>query len=157
MGVAPSRATNEGVEGSKQANNTNNTAIDSFGDVYKSNYDSNHDSGFLSGSNLVSSSSLASEDCEAMRYSEPTPPETKGEALTSSRVDSGIDISEQLSSLHLASSSTSTSTSISELEGDDAPQRRTVTPPARKSRLGLSDEQVALLQEIFERDEDGDT
>lgn len=161
MGVEPPRATIEGVGAALPAGHQGTSATTSdkcLSDGPKAHYDSHNDSGFLSGSNLVSSSSLTSEDNEAMRYSEPASPETKGETHTSSRLDSGIDISEQLSSLHLASSSTSTSTSTSEFgEGDETPQRRTVTPPPRRSRLGLSEAQVALLQEIFKRDEDGDT
>lgn len=152
VGLAPCSAS-EGVLGAA-GTGTTTTTID------KTHYDSQHDSGFLSGSNLTSSCSLT-DDQDTMRFSEPatTPGETKGDSHVSSRVDSGIDISEQLSSLHLASSSSTntTSTSTSELEGEDAPQRKTVTPPPRRSRLGLSEEQMALLQEIFKRDEDGDT
>uniref|UniRef100_A0A0P4WDM5 Uncharacterized protein n=1 Tax=Scylla olivacea TaxID=85551 RepID=A0A0P4WDM5_SCYOL len=153
VGLAPCSAT-EGVLGAAGTGTTATTTTT----IDKTHYDSQNDSGFLSGSNLTSSCSL-SEDSDTMRFSEPLPPlgETKGDALASSRVDSGIDISEQLSSLQLASSSTSTTTSTSELEGEDTPQRRTVTPPPRRSRLGLSEEQMALLQEIFKRDEDGDT
>ncbi|MPC84407.1 hypothetical protein E2C01_079145 [Portunus trituberculatus] len=155
VGLAPCSAT-EGELGAAGTGTTTTTTID------KSHYDSQNDSGFLSGSNLTSCSSCSvGDDTDTMRFSEPLPPpgDTKGDTHAhSSRVDSGIDISEQLSSLHLASSSTSTTTtSTSELEGEDAPQRRTVTPPPRRSRLGLSEEQMALLQEIFKRDEDGDT
>ncbi|KAG0719643.1 hypothetical protein GWK47_050071 [Chionoecetes opilio] len=157
VGVKPSRSTSEGVGATTQHIST---ADKLFSSPDKSQFDSHNDSGFLSGSNLLSCSSLGPDDTEAMRLSEPQTPECHkiGGALTPSRLDSGIDISDQLSSLHLASSSTtSTSTSTSEVEGYDAPQRRTISPPPRRSRLGLSDTQVALLQEIFKRDEDGDT
>lgn len=136
-----------------------------LGDHHKSQFDSHNDSGFLSGSNLLSSSSLNPEDPDTMPFSA-APPSTdisKGGALSPTRLDSGIDISDQLSSLHLASPSTSTtSISTSELgEGEESssplPPPPAITPPPRRSRLGLSEAQVALLQEIFKRDEDGDT
>lgn len=170
VGVAPPRASEgvgaAGVAGVGGVGGVGGTTT-SLGDHHKGHYDSHNDSGFLSGSNLVSSSSLGPEDAEAMRYSEaprPPPSDTKGGALSPTRLDSGIDISDQLSSLHLASPSTSTSastTSTSELgDGEDTTSltsRPAVTPPPRRSRLGLSEAQVALLQEIFKRDEDGDT
>lgn len=164
VGPAPPRAS-EGVGAAGEGGAGSVGGTTSLHDHHKSQFDSHNDSGFLSGSNLLSSSSLTHEDIENMPLAEAPPPQdtTKGGALSPTRLDSGIDISDQLSSLHLASTSTSTtSTSTSELgEGEDTsspvPPRPAVTPPPRRSRLGLSEAQVALLQEIFKRDEDGDT
>lgn len=130
----------------------------------KSIYDSHNDSGFVSGSNLVSSSSLGCDEPSSMRSEDVVPgeahhgipdPKTQGHSCQGI-LDSGIDISEQLSSLHLASPNTSGSTA-SDTGELSSPIRRPVTPPPRPSRLGLNEAQVALLQEIFQTDEDGDT
>ncbi|KAK3863417.1 hypothetical protein Pcinc_030811 [Petrolisthes cinctipes] len=135
----------------------------------KLRYDSNNDSGFLSDSNLLSSSSVSCEDpgtttsmrCEDIMPGEThhhSDPKTQQMGISATRLDSGIDISEQLSSLHLASPSVSSISTTSETgETEDSPSRRPVSPPSRRSRLGLSEAQVSLLQEIFQRDEDGDT
>ncbi|XP_071535098.1 NF-kappa-B inhibitor alpha-like isoform X1 [Panulirus ornatus] len=123
-----------------------------------------YDSGFVSGSNLVSSSSLGCDEPSSMRSVDVVPgeahqgipdPKTQGHSCQGI-LDSGIDISEQLSSLHLASPNTSGSTSSDAAEVS-FPARNPVTPPPRPSRLGLSEAQVAFLQEIFQSDEDGDT
>lgn len=132
----------------------------------KLRYDSNNDSGFLSDSNLLlSSSSVSCEDpgtsmkCEDILPGETHHANPKTQLdLSRTRLDSGIDISDQLSSLHLASPLVSSCSTTSETgDAEDCPPRRPVTPPPRRSRLSLSQAQVALLQEIFQRDEDGDT
>lgn len=134
----------------------------------KLRYDSNNDSGFLSDTNLLSSSSVSCEDpvtTTSMKCEDIIPGEThlhsdpKSQQMSiSTKLDSGIDISDQLSSLHLASPSVSSCSTTSKTgETEDSPAQRPLSPPPRRSRLGLSQEQVALLQEIFQRDEDGDT
>ncbi|XP_069169463.1 NF-kappa-B inhibitor alpha isoform X2 [Procambarus clarkii] len=151
---------------------------------YKSLYDSHNDSGFLSGSNLISSclgcddnpasshsTSSSSSSANNMRSEQTrvvgeaqqhaSTPDKAHTALSQAKLDSGIDISEQLSSLHLASPSTSScsSSSVTSSEAGEAETStpKPATPPPRRSRLGLSEAQIALLQEIFQRDEDGDT
>lgn len=158
----------------------------------KSLYDSHHDSGFLSGSNLMSSSSVNCDEpvsptsstsimrCEDGGGGGPPPtaggdgghhhyqhhhldhpdPKSHSSIPSMGHLDSGIDISEQLSSLHLASPSTSScSTNSGEVDPNTPTIHRTTSPPppSRRSNLGLNQAQVALLQEIFQRDEDGDT
>ncbi|CAL4067030.1 unnamed protein product, partial [Meganyctiphanes norvegica] len=122
-------------------------------------YFSQNDSGFLSGSNLLSSTSSVSEDGPGYSSEAPKPPgstvggdTSKTNINTTSRLDSGIDISDQLNSPHLSSSGVTTSSGS--LVGG-----RALRPPSpqRRPRLGLNPNQVALLQEIFQRDEDGDT
>ncbi|XP_042232420.1 NF-kappa-B inhibitor alpha-like [Homarus americanus] len=130
-------------------------------------YDSHNDSGFLSGSNLVSSSSLSCDDTSCSMRSENLlsgevslthPSLSDPKNVSQVRQDSGIDISDQLSSLHLASPTTSSSSAASEAcEAETSPTRKPATPPPRRSRLSLSEAQVGLLQEIFQTDEDGDT
>lgn len=131
----------------------------------KSYYDSHNDSGFLSGSNLVSSSSLSCEETSSMRCKESTSPQEghrspdpKTQGIPSvGHLDSGIDISDQLSSLHLASSTTSSSSTTSDTPENDTISPKKVSAPPRRSCLELNEAQLALLQEIFQRDEDGDT
>ena len=125
----------------------------------KSQFDSNVDSGFLSGSNLLSSSSLCDEPhSPAVAPSRsPRRDEDDGKTLLSSPLDSGIDISEQMSSLRLASSS-----DLSDSRPPPSEAPRTTSPPRPKWEpstrwFGLSEEQIELLREIFKRDEDGDT
>ncbi|XP_042859979.1 NF-kappa-B inhibitor cactus-like [Penaeus japonicus] len=131
----------------------------------KSYYDSHNDSGFLSGSNLVSSSSLSCEDTTSMRCKDSASPQEghrspdpKTQGITSlGHLDSGIDISDQLSSLHLASPTTSSSSTTSDTPENDTTSSKKVSAPPRRSCLELNEAQLALLQEIFQRDEDGDT
>lgn len=135
----------------------------------KLRYDSNNDSGFLSDTNLLSSSSVSCEDqgttTTSMKCEDIIPGEThhhsdpKTQQMSiSTKIDSGIDISDQLSSLRLASPSVSSCSTTSKTgETEDSPAQRPVSPPPRRPRLGLSQAQIALLQEIFQRDEDGDT
>ncbi|KAK8732079.1 hypothetical protein OTU49_007176 [Cherax quadricarinatus] len=136
-----------------------------------SKYDSHNDSGFLSDSNLASSSCLSCDDPTSTTNMRSEHLGIAGEAqhlarspdkadLTQGKLDSGIDISEQLSSLHLASSNTSSSSccsSSTEAAEADSSTKKPASPPTRRSRLELSEAQVALLQEIFKTDEDGDT
>ncbi|XP_076067494.1 NF-kappa-B inhibitor cactus-like [Oratosquilla oratoria] len=185
----------------------------------KSVFDSHNDSGFLSGSNLVSSSSV-SEDlttlsssslpsspmrCESSKQQGGRGREGEGTHPTSSpsssskdpqrsfnRLDSGIDISDQLSTLniaspspvstsHITSSDSAISSTSSRFDGAQDSCRSSTGEkgstqdggggggggvsvsgggaacPPRRSRLGLDAAQVALLQEVFQRDEDGDT
>lgn len=171
------------------------------GDTCKSVYDSHSDSGFLSGSNLVSSSSVedsgfisgsnqvssssvddytnsgsclnvpqqsgvvTSGDCSSSpdHYYQ-----SSSTGLTSSGyLDSGIDISEQLSSLQLRSgplsyedrggNSTSSDGNVvvespRQLEDVDASSREDAG-----GALEISRSHVTLLREIFSPDKDGDT
>lgn len=102
----------------------------------KHNYDSHIDSGFLSGSNLLSSS---------------TDEYSRSEPLSPSNLDSGVDISEQLGSLQLKTQGEELAVSRVEEPGfppaeeDNSPA---IFPP------GLP---VALIKEIFTPDSDGDT
>lgn len=130
----------------------------------KLGYDSHSDSGFLSGSNLMSSGSVddyshSSSNLASHHHlpSLPTSPtDNTNTLLTSSGcLDSGIDISEQFSSLQLRSgpinsyeeSSNSHLTSAGDVTTED---------PSDPS-LTISRDHVTLLREIFSPDKDGDT
>ncbi|XP_064098906.1 NF-kappa-B inhibitor cactus-like isoform X1 [Macrobrachium nipponense] len=163
-------------EGARPKTTTSNTTLD----ISKSHYDSHHDSGFLSGSNLMSSSSIGCDEPHSPTTAtavsmtggdggggggpprESNPHDLKSPTTSATSIghlDSGIDISEQLSSLHLASPTTSASpcSTSSEVDLTNATTRKTTSPRPTRSRLGLNQAQVALLQEIFQTDEDGDT
>lgn len=151
-------------------------------------YDSHSDSGFLSGSNLMSSSSIdeytnsSSNNISNMPstisatspHIHPDITSTTNNLLTSSGcLDSGIDISEQLSSLQLISgplpyeeSNTSVSGGGGSSGGGSGSVDRRVTEDISvaedattnsNSTLPISRSHVTLLREIFSPDKDGDT
>lgn len=107
----------------------------------KSLYDSHSDSGFLSGSNLVSSSSVdeSSSSMPKRDFAREAPAASNASKNLSSSgcLDSGIDISDQLSSLM-----------VSGAQED---------PPDSSLDSELSPSHVAILREIFTMDKDGDT
>jgi len=127
----------EGQQHKMESSNVKSTQID-YSD--KNQSDSRIDSGFLSGSNLFSSSSLADEHILSSNEIISQPQSPTG---VSGCLDSGIDISEQLSSLQLCPQTTEDTLVV------NAPS---VVPSPRMSRSHLS-----LLREIFNPDQDGDT
>ncbi|KAF2362397.1 Ankyrin repeat-containing domain [Trinorchestia longiramus] len=146
-------------------------------DHCKSIHDSHSDSGFLSGSNLVSSGSVEdysvsnqslSQRCNTIHgTSEGThggvPHHTlaSSSAITSSGcLDSGIDISDQLSSLQLRSGPQNYEESLENNSGDTSATRRPATSPGRRDTrdpIEISRAHVSLLREVFSPDKDGDT
>lgn len=180
-GGASTRGATSVPEGHQAKGHDHNLGDSNQGDMCKSVYDSHSDSGFLSGSNLVSSSSVddynnsssclnvsssggVSGDMHADHYYQ-----SSSAGLTSSGcLDSGIDISEQLSSLQLRSgplsyedrgdtlTSSSSVGALAEspslLEEVDAGSGEDVG-----CSLEISRSHVTLLREIFSPDKDGDT
>lgn len=139
----------------------------------KSHHDNQMDSGFMSGSNLLSSSSLCSD--EGKSYSRSTSKEMdsglsrdiddhcdggvgygKENFHSSDNLDSGIDLglSERISSLNLT-----TSEPVSPVEPKPVQEAPSIQPEPRSKleQLGLSPAHITILKEIFRKDDDGDT
>uniref|UniRef100_A0A2P2HZ17 NF-kappa-B inhibitor cactus-like n=1 Tax=Hirondellea gigas TaxID=1518452 RepID=A0A2P2HZ17_9CRUS len=161
------------VKGQDSGSHIGNTT-----EICKSVYDSHSDSGFLSGSNLVSSSSV--DDYNNSSCNMPTNStissalDNSSSAITgrggggsdavhsstvltsSGCLDSGIDISEQLSSLQLRSPEAS---SVSCDDVGSVSERETSSrgEDDASNRLEISRSHVTLLREIFSPDKDGDT
>ena len=145
------------------------TQLSSDLDHNKSVYDSHTDSGFHSGTNLVSSSSIddqpnsncsnmPKEDFSSGMNIHSDAPYNKNNPLSSGCLDSGIDVSERFSSMYLSGPQTSE---------DNLPSQVQEVNPSPYDDFGLSSEDpssgqlspshVAILREIFTRDDDGDT
>lgn len=134
----------------------------------KSPQDSQMDSGFMSGSNLLSSTSLYSEDLENKGMGLPSESTSDEGATKSSNMytsetllDSGIDLSEGIRSLNISSASPTAVTTTHTTSPEGEPQRRPDDPPtenrSKLAHLGLSPVHISILKEIFKKDSDGDT
>lgn len=143
----------------------------------KSPQDTQMDSGFMSGSNLLSSSSFVSEDLgigmkeatdistSSRSHSEEGQTSYSAKTFTSENLDSGIDLSERISSLNLSTSFSHHSTHSSSLQHQEVihpeePERNKPSqgePRSKLAQLGLSPVHITLLKEIFKKDNDGDT
>ncbi|XP_018023690.1 NF-kappa-B inhibitor cactus isoform X2 [Hyalella azteca] len=169
-------------EGHSKRSNDEGGSLSPGGDNYKSVYDSHSDSGFLSGSNLVSSSSV--EDYNLSTNNQPSQTllsrtlsgssndashgghhldsQLSSSAITSSGcLDSGIDISDQMNSLQLRSSTQNYEDSVENNTSDD-PSNSRISEDSHSRRdagcnLEISRSHVTLLREVFSPDKDGDT
>ena len=147
-------------------------------DSKKGQHDTQMDSGFMSGSNLLSSTSLTSESPLSLSSSSfhekddfhhPSTPEgygKSGQYVSSDLLDSGVDLglSARLSSIDITSDPLCDSKEEPPSEDVQEATTSSSCPPSStkegKSRLeqmGLSPDHITILKEIYRKDDDGDT